>query len=729
MAIRKYKYTNKKKSVQVMADAGKVEYNWLNTAGDLVSSIPVVGDILGGVLDTAGNLLSQNKEKETQRANDAKSKRAYEGNRPQFRNNYAPTYLAQVGGQVPKSDVELEKKEPVIIDNENGYIEPPNSKGTTVMPDMQIAQFDGNPHGKEGGIQTQLPVESKVLSDDRKIMYGEHKGKTYASVANKITNHVKRVQKAYDNNHSNENKNSLDITSERAQNEIQSLFELQELEKQVEGQVAQTEEMKKGGKLAMRFKHGDLHKKQDGGYSDKLIDGSVFNNGQNWGWGNPNIDMAASTYGGYSNIGTDSQYLSHNAEGRSIPIYRPRDKAYDESYTGEAPKVGVSNDGQQWAFLNSGKNVPMFPYGGYVKTPANYKLNYMFPKKAYKDGGCLGCGGKTMQGGGKTEWPIDDNAYYFDNQDYFDANQGNYSTPTSTPDNNPPDNNPLRSNYNDQNYSPDENTPWDQQYGALEQKGRAGDWNNYPRMPRKGVSPTMNINTGQDYLDNLDAGKETIDPDTGQPKSDEKFDWQKSLSGIGKYIAPIYNLATGLTGADTEDPTKYYPRTKYTPQYKSYASVLRRIAPQYGTSNVDPYTKYMRANNLAKGISEGMGSIDEYNAQQYDKYQMDASQKEGVMREADKYAKQYNAMSAAKQREFFGKSAEQFGSAAQMGELNKNQKANDKMKMQLLGKLYSDVDYIVDKDGNISLKYKVNNKDVPPEEIERRWNEYWKSNS
>ncbi len=299
----------------------------------------------------------------------------------------------------------------------------------------------------------------------------------------------------------------------------------------------------------------------------------------------------------------------------------------------------------------------------------------------HEDGGCVMChGGKTMQRGGTTGWPP---------RDITDALE------------------PMINLWEQQmDYQEPEEYTGEQQYQtALEQKAKRDELN-YTTLPNK-------VNT------NEHQGPISTEPENMVANRNRNYDVTDILGNIATATPAIYNLIQGLGKADTEDATKYYPRNKYTPQYKSYASALRRITPLYGSGNTNPYEKYMRANQLAKGVSEGMSQIDEYNAQQYDKYQQYRIHNEDTMRQADMYAKKYNAMSAAKQREFLGKSAEQISQLTQMGKREESMRQNDAMKIGLMKHMFPDVDSYITEDGDLSWRYSVNGKELTPEEKAR----------
>ncbi len=192
---------------------------WSGGVSSIVSAIPVVGDVLGGIIDIVGGYSSKVDEENRNKALGFKQRLAKESNMTPSRNPYAPTYMAAMGGEVPSANVEVE-------DNE-----------VAMTPDGENAvTFEGPTH-EQGGIDTTLPVGSEVFSDDIKVDSTQYKGQTYAQVAQKKLAYVESLKKAYDKNPSLENKNTYDLVSKRTQEELKALFAHQEQTKQSQEQL------------------------------------------------------------------------------------------------------------------------------------------------------------------------------------------------------------------------------------------------------------------------------------------------------------------------------------------------------------------------------------------------------------------------------------------------------------------------------------------------------------
>lgn len=615
-----------------------------------LSSFGPIGTILGILGGATYGGISDQEASDRKRYLDEQSRMRRQDSIVPVRNKYTPTYAN--GGNV---DVELEKEEVVQT------------------PDNELIEFDGPTH-ENGGIDTDLPVGSRVFSDRLKV--DKKFDKTYARVAKAKIDHIDRLKRAYENNPSMENKNSYEIAISRLDGELDVLFDHQEQTKasMFNKQVELAKEAISSNKSIKGFTKDVVSAANESILSDRQREYVERLNQMKAS--NPRAQKIE------SDAYRAARYLDKNP-GRSIEsLYgeygvAPQDADMFNNLVAGSAKTVVGE--RKEAMADEGMSEREYAHGGVALKKRGVG------RGAYRCSTCNKYQSNTAAQHMPLGGPVTPTV---------GLNLARWSTSGPRKDLSMLD----AANQPADLYMPVEDLPID----VMKPIG-------VDSIPMSAYSPSK--------LDNEWMG---LPIDFGRDDSNA-FNANDFAGNIVKSAPALYNLAMGLQQPDQIDATKYYPRNKYRPNYRSYNSILRRIRPLYGSNQVNPYERYYRANNLSEQVAGAISGVDAANAEEYNRLQQSIMQNDNLMRQIDMMVDtQYNPQAVAKQREYLAKAAEQGSQLYQMKELNKNRANVDEERMRLLANMYPDVTTEYDENGNIKLIYTVNGSEVPISEQRRR---------
>lgn len=166
-----------------------------------------------------------------------------------------PTVTYPYGGKVFNPNAEVEGGE--VLQTPNN--QPMNIEGQMVQPGYDQPITVNGPSHANGGVQVEAPRGTRVFSDRLKHkLYGN--SETYAKTADRLNGQIARYKDKSSGYSDKMSRDAASLMIARTNNKLDELFADQESKKAATMPEGQAPEMKNRKALAMRFKHGDLHK-------------------------------------------------------------------------------------------------------------------------------------------------------------------------------------------------------------------------------------------------------------------------------------------------------------------------------------------------------------------------------------------------------------------------------------------------------------------------------------